>query len=179
MSSMSKLKDIDYLILSELMKNSKMSDRKLSEKLGVSQPTVTRRRARLEEAGIIKEYTFIPEFTKLGYHILAITLFKYGSQVPRKEVLKAREKAKEVVKESPFEMIMAERGMGAGYDGVAISIHRDYGSYLKFQNWMRQSNPAPIKNIESFLVNLDDEIHFRPLTFSTLANHLLKVKEEK
>ena len=176
---MAKVRDIDYKILSELMKNSKMSDRKLSEKLGVSQPTVTRRRARLEEAGIIKEYTFIPEFTKLGYHILAITLFKYGSQVPREEVLEARGKAKEVVKESPFEMVMAERGMGAGYDGVTISIHRDYGSYLKFQRWVRQSNPANIENIASFLVNLDDEIRFRPLTFSTLAHHLLKLKEEK
>jgi DNA-binding Lrp family transcriptional regulator len=45
---MSTLKDVDLKILSELMKNSKASDRQLAKKIGVSQPTVTRRRARLE-----------------------------------------------------------------------------------------------------------------------------------
>jgi len=45
---MTKLKVIDYKILFELTKNSKISDRKLAKKVGVSQPTITRRRAKLE-----------------------------------------------------------------------------------------------------------------------------------
>ena len=48
------------------MKNSKLSDRKLSKKIGVSQPTVTRRRARLEKE-ILDGYTAIPKWTELGY----------------------------------------------------------------------------------------------------------------
>ncbi|UCE96610.1 MAG: AsnC family protein [Candidatus Bathyarchaeota archaeon] len=46
-----KLKKIDYMILFKLTKNSKFSDRKLARKFGVSQPTVTRRRAALEKWG--------------------------------------------------------------------------------------------------------------------------------
>lgn len=45
---MPQLKDIDFRILAELMGNSKTSDRKLARTIGVSQPTVTRRRANLE-----------------------------------------------------------------------------------------------------------------------------------
>ena len=46
---MKELKPIDYKLLFELMKNSHRSDRQLAKALGVSQPTVTRRRAMLEK----------------------------------------------------------------------------------------------------------------------------------
>lgn len=159
------------------MKNSKISDRELARKLGVSQPTVTRRRAKLEKDGFIKEYTFIPEFTKLGYQIMAITLFKYGKQASTQMQEGARTAAMKVVKESPAEMVMAERGMGIGFDGITISFHENYGSYVEYKNWVRDNNPIKIVDIESFLVNLGDEVHYRPLTFSTLAKHVLKLEK--
>jgi DNA-binding Lrp family transcriptional regulator len=53
----------------------------LLESCGVSQPTVTRRRKKLENAGIVKEYTVIPDFREVGYRIMAITLFKYSLDV--------------------------------------------------------------------------------------------------
>lgn len=46
---MKELKPIDYKLLFELMKDSHRSDRQLAKALGVSQPTVTRRRAMLEK----------------------------------------------------------------------------------------------------------------------------------
>ena len=72
---MTKIKDIDLKILSGLMKNSKISDRKLADSIGVSQPTVTRRRARLEKEAF-DGYTVIPKWGKLGYEILALTFVK-------------------------------------------------------------------------------------------------------
>jgi len=48
------MREIEWKVLSELMKNSKLSDRELARKLGSSQPTVTRTRRRLEEKGYIK-----------------------------------------------------------------------------------------------------------------------------
>jgi len=173
-----KLGNLDYKILSELMKNSKTSDRQLAKRLGVSQPTITRRRTRLEKEGIIKEYTFIPDFTKLGYHIMAITFFRYPKGVEKEKVLKARKAAKEIVKESPSEMIMVERGLGLGYDGITISYHKDYAAFIEYNNWTRQMHPVEILDVESFLVNLDDELHYRPLTLSTLAQHLLKHRKK-
>jgi DNA-binding Lrp family transcriptional regulator len=54
-----KRQKLDLKLIAELMKNSKQSDRELAKKLGVSQPTVTRTRTRLEKEGYIKEYTLI------------------------------------------------------------------------------------------------------------------------
>jgi DNA-binding Lrp family transcriptional regulator len=58
------MKDIERRLISELMKNSRRSDRELAKALGTSQPTITRTRGKLEREGIIKEYTMIPDFTK-------------------------------------------------------------------------------------------------------------------
>src|SRR4030043_981956 len=72
---MKELKPIDYKILFELMKDSHRSDRQLAKALGVSQPTVTRRRAMLEE-NFIDGYTVIPKFGQIGFEIAAITFLK-------------------------------------------------------------------------------------------------------
>jgi len=62
-------------LVSEMLKNSKKSDRELAGILAVSQPTVSRTRARIEKE-YIKTYTIIPDFKKLGYEIMAFTLAK-------------------------------------------------------------------------------------------------------
>jgi DNA-binding Lrp family transcriptional regulator len=175
-----KLKPLDFGILSELMKNAKMSDREVAKRLGVSQPTVTRRRKGLEKAGIVKEYTVIPDFPRVGYHIMAITLLKYSRHVAEDEEKRgeARKRAYEIVERSPCEMVMAESGMGIGYDGMTVSFHTDYRAYVQFKNWMRQALPLSATKMESFLVDLSGQIHYRPLTFTTLAKHLLTLTEK-
>ncbi len=67
---MKKIKEVDFKILAGLMKNSKVSDRKLADSIGVSQPTISRRRAFLEEK-LSLDYTAIPDFSKLGIEIMA------------------------------------------------------------------------------------------------------------
>jgi len=74
---------------------------------------------------------------------------------------------------------MAERGLGLGYSGIFISLHDDYASYLKLQEWFRQIPFVEISEVESFLVNLKDEIRYYPLSFANLAKYLLKLKEKK
>ena len=61
------MKKIMMRLLLELMKDSKRSDRELAKVLGVSQPTVSRMRSRLVKEGIIREFTVIPNFVKMGY----------------------------------------------------------------------------------------------------------------
>jgi len=46
-------------LVSELLKDSKRSDRELAQILKVSQPTVTRMRQTLVKEGIIREFTVI------------------------------------------------------------------------------------------------------------------------
>ncbi|MFZ0965605.1 MAG: Lrp/AsnC family transcriptional regulator, partial [Candidatus Bathyarchaeia archaeon] len=60
------MKKVELNLISELMKNSRQSDRNLAKVIGVSQPTVTRIRNKLEKEGYIREYTMIPDFSKLG-----------------------------------------------------------------------------------------------------------------
>ena len=70
-----------------MIKNSRVSDRELARLLQVSQPTVTRMRGRLEKEGYIKTYTVIPDFTKMGYQILAFTFSKLRSYPTTEEAV--------------------------------------------------------------------------------------------
>ena len=60
------MKNTELRIISELMEDSRRSDRELARAVGVSQPTVSRMIRKLEKDGIIREYAVIPDFSKLG-----------------------------------------------------------------------------------------------------------------
>ena len=74
------MKDLEIKMLSELMKNSRRSDRELAKAVGTSQPTATRIRTKLEKEGYVKEYTAIPDFIKIGYTIMALTFLKFDQK---------------------------------------------------------------------------------------------------
>jgi DNA-binding Lrp family transcriptional regulator len=173
------MKKIEWKLISELMKNSRRSDRELAQAIGVSQPTVSRTIKKLEKEECIKEYTMIPDFSKLGYEIAALTFVKLKKGLGVEEVDKAKKIAKEHLKENSLEIMMVERGMGLGYDGVFVSLHEDYTSYLKFKNRVTQDAHLEASSTESFLISLSYETRFRPLTFSALAKHLLMLKEKE
>lgn len=173
------MKDIKWKLISELMKNSRRSDRELAQAIRVSQPTVSRAIRKLEKEGYIKEYTMIPDFRKLGYELVALTFVKLKKGIDKEEIEKAKKIAKEHLKENSLEIVMVERGMGLGYDAIFVSLHEDYTSYLKFKNKVSQDAHLEASGIESFLISLSYEPHFRPLTFSTLAKHLLMIKEKE
>jgi DNA-binding Lrp family transcriptional regulator len=157
------------------MKNCRRSDRQLAKVLGVSQPTVSRNLQKLEKEGIIKEYTVVPDFRKLGYSLLAVTFVKLKKYLSKDELEKARKSAKESAKDN-LNFIMLERGMGMGYDGVFLSFHTDYSSFTEHKKWLTQFDYLEVSDIQSFLINLEDEIQYRSLTFSTLAKHILTLQ---
>ena len=159
------------------MKNSRRSDRNLAKAIGTSQPTVTRIRNKLEKEGYIREYTMIPDFSKLGYKIMAIT-FALSRSLEKEEAERAGKILADSVKDKQFEFIMLERGDGLGFDAVIISLHKDYASYLKVFEWVRQFDFLEVNKIDSFLINLEDNVRYRPLTFSTLAK-LIRLQVER
>ena len=175
------MREIELKLLSELMKNSRRSDREFAKAIECSQPTVTRTRGKLEKKGFIREYTLIPDFRKLGYELMSLTFVKLRKGLDKEGVDKARKITQEGLPKSPFAVIMMERGRGLGYEGVVISLHENYASHLKLMNRLRQYTFLDISTIDSFLISLDDEVHYRPLTFASLANHLLtrKAKEKR
>ncbi|MDH5448545.1 MAG: Lrp/AsnC family transcriptional regulator [Candidatus Bathyarchaeota archaeon] len=168
---MGKLKDIDYKILSELMKNSKTSDRQVAKKIGVSQPTVTRRRARLEK-DVIDGYSAIPKWEKLGYKILAFTFVKTRMLLGPEEQHKADHKmALKWMNEHP-NVIYAAGCRGLGWNGFMISVHK---SYSDFDNFIVRHNGEigpTLDNIGNILVNLDGSQTLKPLHLKYLAEAL-------
>ena len=121
-------KELVKKLLIELLRNSKESDRKLAKKLGVSQPTITRTRRKIEREGLIKGYTVLPDWRKLGFEILAFTFVKMDPKVVSKELIG---KVKEYASEFP-NAIFASTGEGLGMTGVIMSLHKDYRDYCQY-----------------------------------------------
>lgn len=68
-----KVDELDIQILKEYMKDSRVSFRKVAEKLKVSAGTVLARTKKLERMGVIKGYTIEVDYRKLGYSVTAVT----------------------------------------------------------------------------------------------------------
>lgn len=113
------------------MKDSHRSDRQLAKSLGVSQPTVTRRRAMLEE-NFIEGYTVIPKFGQIGFEIAAITFLKSKLKCQTGgEKAQALQKMKEwYTKQTNVVLVLEGRGMG--WDGVCISVHENFENFASF-----------------------------------------------
>ena len=170
------MKAIEVKLISELMKNCRRSDRELAKALEVSQPTVSRLIKKLEKEGYIEHYTLFPNFQKIGFKIMAITLVKTKKTLTPEQKEKARALAKEVLNKGPYQIVMGERGMGLGYEGVFISYHKDFTEYTQLMEWFRQFEFLELEATESFLVDLEDKLHYYPLDFTRLADSLLITK---
>jgi len=66
------LDELDLAIIRELIKDGRASYRSIAKKLGISVATVASRVMALEKDGIIKGYTALVDYEKLGYEITAI-----------------------------------------------------------------------------------------------------------
>ena len=128
---MKELKQIDYKLLFELMKDSHRSDRQLAKALGVSQPTVTRRRAMLEE-NYIEGYTVIPKFGQIGFELAAFTFLKSKLKYKTGE---AKDVALNTLKEwysKQPNVILVLDGRGMGWDAACISLHENFANFAEF-----------------------------------------------
>jgi len=173
---MKKLKDIDFKILFALMKNSKTSDRELAKKTGVSQPTVSRRRARLEKEGMV-DYTAIPDFRKLGFQIMAFSFSKWTPEALT-ELLAKEDFAEQVQRffsRFPNVIFATTGGSGlGGMDSASISVHKDYGDYSKFLKEIKREWGKNIAAFDSFIFSLDSDDLVRPITFKYLGEYINK-----
>jgi DNA-binding Lrp family transcriptional regulator len=162
------LKDIELRLISELVKNSRRSDRELAKTLDVSQPTVSRTRMRLEKQGLI-DYTAVPNWTKLGFDIIAVV---FGKRNYQKYLELNVQKSREFVNRHPS-IIYAAIGGGLGYDRILVSVHRDYSDYAKYMQDLK-AEWGEIAFSESFLTSLKSNEVIRVFSLKSLAEHLRK-----
>jgi DNA-binding Lrp family transcriptional regulator len=173
------LKEIERKMLSELIKNSRRSDRELAKAIGISQPTATRIRTKLEKESFVKEYTTIPNLSKIGYAILALTFLKLDvkKSLPAKDVAKFRQMHYEAFSKDPSALMLIKRGIGLGYDAVIMSLHQNYSGCDQFRNFVRQNMMERVTGIDTFLVNLEEDQSSFPFSFALIASQVLALAD--
>jgi DNA-binding Lrp family transcriptional regulator len=166
---MKELKPIDYKILFELMKDSHRSDRQLAKALGVSQPTVTRRRAMLEE-NFIEGYTVIPKFGQIGFEIAAITFLKSKlKSAAGEDKTQALKKMKEwFMKQTNVVLVLDGRGMG--WDTVCISLHENFENFAEFIRALDSELSDWVVESQTFNADLKGGIIIKPFHLKYLAS---------
>jgi DNA-binding Lrp family transcriptional regulator len=148
-------------LVSELFRNSRKSDREMARKLGVSQPTVSRMRGKLENEGIIKEYTIIPDFAKLGFELVAISFVKARIRTDYIE------RAQKWVKNYPNIVLMG-KAEGFGRNSVIISLHKSYTDYSRFVSETQMHWAEDIETYDTILIALKGPV-IRAFSLRSLA----------
>jgi DNA-binding Lrp family transcriptional regulator len=166
-----KLRDIEVRIIAELMKNSRRSDRDIAKSIGTSQPTVSRTIEKLEKEGIIKEYTMIPDFKKIGYQIMGISFFKKGEPPKKEEREELTRAAAEIEEKNPFANLMAVNGMGLGKGRMFITLYRDYSRFVEAMQLAPSLPHVDAEGIDSFLVDLNQS-NYRLLSLKQVARNI-------
>ena len=161
-------KDLSKKLLIELLRDSKQSDRKLAKKLGVSQPTITRTRNKLEREGFIRNYSIFPDWKKLGFEILAFTFVKMDPKVISDELIeRVREYAKKFTN-----AIFVSTGEGLGLTGVIIALHKDYRHYAQQLTVFRNDWGMYLEDIQSFITVTNQGV-VKDLSFKYIDENLI------
>ncbi len=173
---MKELKPIDHNLLFELMKDSHRSDRQIAKALGVSQPTVTRRRAMLGES-YIEGYTVLPRFGQIGFEIAALTFMKHRLESKKgDEKEKTSQKMKEWFMRQP-NVVLVQEGRGMGWDSICVSLHRSYSDYAEFARTIDMNLSDFLLESQTFHMDLSPGVIIKPFNLKYLAN--MKTKSEK
>jgi len=143
------LRKNELAVLLELVKGARRSDREIARAIGVSQPTVTRTRTKLEKEGWVREYGVIPDLKKLGYELLVFTFMSFSEDRPE-----LFDKAREWVEKQSC-VILANNGEGLGMNSLMVSLHRDYASYSRLLTQLRRDWQPNLVSEQSFVVSLD------------------------
>ncbi|PVX27058.1 MAG: hypothetical protein CW716_04225 [Candidatus Bathyarchaeum sp.] len=146
-------------LLFELMKNAKRSDREIAKIIGVSQPTITRMRQRLEKTAIV-DYTVIPDWTELGFEIMAMTFVKA-------KTAESTEAAKKWAAKNP-NVIFTAGGEGMGMDYAVISFHKNYSGYSSFLDNLKAEWAENLQDIQSFLMTTGEDRMVKPFSLKYL-----------
>ena len=150
-------------LLLEYLKDSNRSDKQVAKVLGISQSTVSMMKNRLLEKGLVRHFSAIPDFAKMGYEIMAFSFVKFNME----QVTEIEEKTKEWSQSHP-EIIFSSRAEGMGIDAVTVSLHKNYAEYTKFLLENKNKWRKFMAEVHYILVDLGGAVA-KPLSFKYLA----------
>jgi DNA-binding Lrp family transcriptional regulator len=119
---METLDDIDIRILNLLQEDSRLSYNKIATKLRLSVGTVFNHVKNLQKRGVLKGYTVILDWVKLGYNLSALVLV----QTDGKHVTEVESE----IAKSPN--VVAVYDVTGDYDAVVVSKFKDRNSLNVF-----------------------------------------------
>ncbi len=134
-------------VFAELLKDARQSDREIARKLKMSQPSVSRIRQKLEKTGLIKRYAALPDISKCGLNLFAITFFEWKDHTKKEEL-------NELVSflSSHPNVILFGKGEGmSGRTTIILSIHSDYESFFEMIHQIRERWDTLITAMDHFL----------------------------
>lgn len=155
-------------LLHELIKDSHRSDHQLAKVTSMSQPTVTRLRSQLEKEGYIREYTVIPDVTKMNYQIMAIFCIKYKAHL--------KDKVKNMTNDAALKhpsTVFASRAQGMGKNAISISLFKNYAEYAKYVETLAGRWDNIVEEWSSMLVDLNGPI-LKPFSLKYLVEKQTK-----
>lgn len=120
------------------------------------------------EQGVIQGFTIIPDFVKIGYEIMAITLIKAMEMFTKKDYADIRSQGLTWLKKEPA-IIMGGACEGMGMNSFILSLHKSYSDYSKFMLKLRLEMGGFIDDLHSVLVDLGAAKRLKPLHLKYLA----------
>jgi len=160
----------DVQVLRELLKDSSRSDREIAKTVGASQPTISRIRKRLLQTGAIRSFSAIPNFSKMGFKLMALTFVKIKHEFSNHQTRNEdHTKAQEWLKNQP-NVIFSDYCRGLDMNAFSISLHFSYHDFEEFIKKHNQDIGHNILELETVLVDLSSNSQIKPFDFSSLAD---------
>lgn len=146
-----KLTEHDKQVLRQIIDHSKIPDSKIAVDMGISPQAVFKIRTKLEELGIIKGYTPIIDFKKIGIHVLALLVIRLKPEVWNKYSDSA---VSERISKIPY-VISAYRVADARASHILLIGFRDTSQKEQYlaQIQTKHANDIEIKEIYTFSVD--------------------------
>jgi hypothetical protein len=114
----------------------------------------------------------IPDFVRLGYQMMGVTFTRAPTIEDEEKSVELRKSVEELERNRPFASLMAVYGMGCGKDVMFITLYRNYTRYAEAMRLTKSLPNVGAKEIESFLVDLNDENNYRLLTMKQVARNI-------
>ncbi len=119
----------------------------------------------------------IPDFKKLGFEIMGITIVRLKEPISREKSDGIRETASRIERGNSHAPLMAVN-LAGNHDVMFISFFENYAAYAKAMDLTRNLPGIDIENVSGYLVDLNDETHYRLLSLSEAAEHLVKQNDQ-
>jgi DNA-binding Lrp family transcriptional regulator len=165
-----KLTENDKEVLRQIIDHTKIPDSKIAEEIGISPQAVFKIRTKLEELGIIKGYTPIIDFKKIGINALALVVIRLKPAIWEEY---SDDLVSERISKIPY-IIAAYRVADANVSHVLLIGFRDTSQKEQYVSQLQTKYANSIEIKEVYTFSVDNIITQNPIG---LLNEMIDKKD--